>query len=90
MIFLIQGYYLAFLGILIGNVVAFILSYLQLKFGIITLPETIYYLSKAPIAINWRNYVLVSGITFVLCALTSFLPSYIAARISPLTSLRFD
>ncbi|MGE5400955.1 MAG: FtsX-like permease family protein [Ignavibacteriales bacterium] len=89
-VFIYQGLYISFIGILIGNLLAYLLSILQDKFDLVTLPETVYFMSKAPILIEWQNYLLVSAGTFVLCFLSTLIPSYIASKINPISALRFN
>ncbi len=89
-IFIIQGVALALTGIIIGNLLAFILSELQNKFEIISLPEQIYYLSSVPISINAETYFLISGVGIILAIIASFIPSYVASRIQPITAIKFD
>ncbi|MGE5497194.1 MAG: ABC transporter permease, partial [Syntrophothermus sp.] len=89
-IFLVQGIYLSIAGILLGNLIAYILSILQDKFDLISLPESVYFMSKAPILIDWQNYLFVSLATFALCIIAALIPSYIASRIRPISALRFE
>ncbi|MBN2571002.1 MAG: ABC transporter permease [Ignavibacteriales bacterium] len=89
-IFIYQGIYLSLIGIILGNLIALAISIIQLKFNLISLPDDIYFISNVPIIIEWQNYALISGITFLLCLLSSFLPSYIASKINPITAIRFE
>ncbi|HPI37819.1 MAG TPA: ABC transporter permease [Ignavibacteriaceae bacterium] len=88
-IFLYQGVFLGFVGVLAGNLLSYLLLVLQLKFNIITLPAEIYFTSTVPILIEPFTFVLVSVIAFVLSVLSSLLPSYIASRLNPVSTLRF-
>jgi lipoprotein-releasing system permease protein len=89
-IFLFQGIYLSLIGIFIGNLIAYILSILQDKFDLVSLPESVYFMSKAPILIEWHNYLIVSAATFALCIVAALIPSYIASKIRPISALRFE
>ena len=89
-IFLLQGVSLALIGIAIGNILAFSLSYIQNEFKVIRLPEEIYYLSSVPININLEIYILISILGLLISFLTSLIPSYIASRIQPLTAIKFN
>jgi len=89
-IFLFQGIYLAIVGIILGNILAYILTYLQLHFRIITIPSSVYMMSTVPIDMNIYTFVLVSVITFMLCILASVIPSFIAARVKPISAIRFN
>jgi lipoprotein-releasing system permease protein len=89
-IFLYQGFYLGVIGILAGNILAFILSILQLKYKLISLPGSIYFINAVPISINPLHYLLVSAITITLCLIIAFIPSKIASNIKPIKAIRFD
>lgn len=89
-IFIYNGLYIAGMGIIIGNAAAFILSLLQQKYEIISLPDTVYFLSTVPITFNLLNYAAVSVIALILSLLASVIPSYIAAKIKPISAIRFE
>lgn len=89
-IFLFQGVFLAIAGIIIGNILAFILSYIQIHFNLITIPSSVYMMSKVPVELSLLTYLEVSIITFILCILASFVPSFIASRIQPIKAIRFN
>ena len=89
-IFVYQGCYLAIVGILIGNIIAFVLTELQLRFKLISIPSSVYFMSSVPIFISAQNFLIVSVITFALCIIASLMPSYIASKIQPVSTLRFN
>lgn len=89
-IFLLHGFYLTALGVLIGNVLAFTLSLIQDKFGIISLPEMVYFVTKVPIFISINNYLIVTGITVIVSMTAALLPAIVASRIKPISAIRFD
>ena len=43
------------------------LGWLQLHYGIITLPEDIYYMHYAPVRIVWWQVAAIDGATLALC-----------------------
>jgi len=88
-IFLFNGIILCLWGLLIGNGIALLFSYLQSEFHLIPLPANVYFISYVPIDILPVNYLLVSSITFVVSMLTSFIPAYIASKLKPVNALRF-
>ncbi len=87
-IFFLQGLFISVAGIIIGNILGYGLCLLELHYNLIKLPE-IYYMSRVPILINWNAGLLITGITFLLSLLVTILPSYLASRLNPVTSLRF-
>jgi lipoprotein-releasing system permease protein len=89
-IFLLQGMVLALAGILLGNFIGFMLMEIQLKFNIITLPSSVYFMSKVPIELALPVFAGVSLLTLLLSIIASVIPSFIASRISPISSIRFN
>lgn len=77
-------------GLLIGNVIGLSLCILQQKFGIISLPQESYYLSKAPIDLQLGWVTTLNLITLIVCSLFLLLPSRIISGISPLKAIRFS
>lgn len=89
-IFIIQGLVLASIGILIGNFLALTFSLLQKHFNIISLPDTVYFLSSVPITIDLYHYILVDSITLILAFFAAYIPSRIAGKTNPISSIKFN
>jgi lipoprotein-releasing system permease protein len=88
-VFLLQGIFLSLIGIAAGNILAYILLEIQQTYQIISIPSSVYFMSTVPIEMTWQIFLGISFITFILCILVAVIPSYIASRISPVSSLRF-
>ena len=88
--FLYHSTFISIAGIIIGVILSLMLSYLQLKFDIISIPGKIYFVSKVPMSIELKNYIFVSAATFIISFTASLLPAWIASKIKPITAIRFD
>lgn len=88
-VFILQGIFLAIIGIILGNVLAILIMGIQLEFNVISLPSSVYFVSTVPILLKWYTFAGVSALTLVLCIIASLIPSYIASRVQPVNSLRF-
>jgi len=88
-IFAYQGFQIGLYGVAAGCVLSFVFCFLQQQFKFIHLKGEIYFLDALPIFISPVHYVLVALITFVLVLLASVLPALIAAKIKPVSALRF-
>ncbi|MCX7798630.1 MAG: ABC transporter permease [Melioribacter sp.] len=89
-IFLLHGIYLTLMGLICGNIFAYLLTIIQEKFNIISLPEKIYFVTKVPLYVSFENYLIVSAITALISLLASLIPAYIASKLQPVTAIRFD
>ncbi|HTL07772.1 MAG TPA: FtsX-like permease family protein [Chitinophagaceae bacterium] len=88
-IFLYQGAIITFTGILLGDIVAWLLIWIQQRYGLIKLQEEMYYISKAEMRPEWWHFVLVDAITFVVCLLILIIPTLIIRRIQPVRAIQF-
>ena len=89
-IFLYNAAYLISRGLLLGNLIALALLFLQKTFGIIKLNPQNYYVSEVQVDINFLHMLLLNLGTIVICLLVLLIPSYIITKISPVKAIRFD
>jgi lipoprotein-releasing system permease protein len=88
-IFLLQGTVIAAIGIFLGNVLAYVLCWVQVTFKPLSLPSDIYFMNTVPILIRPEHFIIVSIVVLLLCVAASFVPSRAAAQLDPTTTLRF-
>jgi len=88
-IFLLEGFFVAIVGLVIGISLSLIFAWLQTTYQIIPLSEQNYYMAYAPVEPHMLDFFLVTGVTFVLCALASWLPARIAAKTDPLKVIAY-
>jgi lipoprotein-releasing system permease protein len=87
-IFFLQGMFISIAGIIIGNILGYGICLLQLKYNLIAIPE-IYYMSTVPLEINAGIGITITLIAVLLSMVVTVVPSYLASRLNPITSLRF-
>jgi lipoprotein-releasing system permease protein len=90
LIFVYQGIFLAIIGIILGNIIALLLMGIQLEYNIISIPSSVYFMSSVPIELSLDIFIGISLLTFILCIAAASIPSFIASKIKPVTSLRFS
>lgn len=88
-IFITEGATIGILGTLIGNVIAFALSWLESTYHFFKLKSDIYFMTSVPISIEWQHYAMVSAIALALALSATLIPARISARMRPLKALRF-
>ena len=89
-VFLYNAFYLMTRGLFWGNVIGIGLLLIQKYFGIIKLNPENYYVSEAPVYLNWMYIVALNIGTIAICLLVLLIPSYIITKISPVKAIRFD
>jgi len=88
-IFLLEGLLVAFTGLIIGIGISLLFYWLQITYQIIPLSEENYYMSTAPVEPHLLDFIIVSIVTILLCALASWMPARIAAKTDPVKVLSF-
>lgn len=88
-IFLLEGLFVAGMGLAIGIALSLIFAWLQSTYHLIPLSEQNYYMSYAPVEPHMLDFVIVTVVTVVLCALASWLPARIASRMDPLQVIAY-
>lgn len=88
-IFLYHGAIITFLGLFFGNIAGLLISWLQIKFGFIQLPEDAYYISQAAVNIVWWQILAVNVGTFIICFLVLLIPTLIVRKIQPVRAIQF-
>ncbi len=89
-IFLYNATYLILKGLFLGNLIGLALCLIQLKFGLLTLPEESYYISVVPINLNFSHILLLNIATLAVCVLMLIIPSLVITKISPVKAIRYD
>jgi len=87
-IFLMNGTIIAIVGILLGNVFAFSICWLQLEYQFFSLPSTIYFMKTVPIYFKIENFAIVSLISFVMCIIAAYIPARLASKLDPIKAIR--
>ena len=89
-IFLYNAFYLIVRGLFWGNLIGIGLILIQQYFGIVKLNPENYYVSVAPVDLNWLYLLGLNLGTILICLLVLLIPSYIITKISPVKAIRFD
>ena len=89
-IFVYLAVYLSVRGLIIGNSIALLLTFLQFKFSIISLDPQTYYMSTVPIYFDFQQILLLNLFAILICYLILIIPSMIISRISPIKAIRFQ
>lgn len=89
-IFLFYAAYIVIVGLFWGNLIGLGLCVLQDQFEFIKLSEENYYLSVAPVEIQFWSVLLINIGTLVVTLVFLIVPSYLVTNISPVKAIRFN
>jgi lipoprotein-releasing system permease protein len=88
-IFLYYAAFIIVVGLLLGNAIGLLLCWAQKTFEFVKLDEESYYLSVAPIDVDWMTVAGLNVGTFLITLVFLVVPSYLVTRIDPVKAIRF-
>jgi len=89
-IFLLNASNIIVRGMLWGNIIGIGLCFLQQQFGLIKLPEESYYVSVAPVQLDWVWILMLNLGTFLVSIIFLIIPSLFVSSIRPIKAIRFN
>ena len=89
-VFLYNAGYLILKGLFWGNLIGLSILMAQKYFGFITLNSETYYVSEAPVYIDFWYILLLNICTLLLCLLMLILPTLLITKIDPVKSIKFE
>lgn len=88
-VFLYQAALILIRGMFWGNLLALGICYLQEKYRFIRLNEADYYLSYAPVNLDWSAVALINAGALLIVTVFLLIPALTVAGITPLRAIRF-
>ncbi len=87
-IFLTRAFYLVISGMAVGNLLGFVLAYIQFQFKTIPLDPVNYFVAYVPVYFNWTKLILLNVLSVLMITLLLMIPSFFISRVSPEKTLR--
>jgi len=87
-IFFIQGVTVGLLGTLLGLSIGFVLSFIQYKYQVISLPGDIYTISSLPVKMQILDFVAIGLAAIAITLISSIYPAWRAAKYTPIDAIR--
>ena len=97
-IFILQGSIVGISGIIAGNIIGLFLAinaenifpWLEKTFNFNIMPSDVFYISVLPSEVRVFDIVLISVISIFISVISTIYPSYRAASVLPIDSLRYE
>ncbi len=89
-LFLYNASYLIACGLFWGNLIGIGILLLQKQFEFLKLDPSVYYVTVAPVYLDWTYVVFLNLMTFVLCLLMLLIPSFLISKIVPVKAIQFE
>ena len=89
-VFVLMGFIIGFTGIILGDILGFILCEIISKYQFIKLPSEIYYITTIPVQFDPLTVVIIDVLALFISVLAAFYPASKAVKIKPAEILRYQ
>ena len=89
-IFIYNSLYILLNGLFWANLFVVLFTFFQKRFHLISLDETIYFMSSVPVKFDVFSMFIINIGTIIICYLVLIIPTILIAKISPAKSIRFE
>ena len=88
-IFRKQGLYIGLIGCGIGGALGLLLSWSQMKFGLVKLSSA-FIIDAYPVVVSPLDVIIILSCSLVLCILASWYPAHRASQVQPADAVRYE
>ena len=89
-IFMFEGLLIGIIGTLLGVIIGYVICYIQIKYNIYPLDPSQYKIDSLPIEVRFSDFFFISGVSMLLSFLASLYPAKRAAKINPISAIKWE
>ena len=89
-LFFFEGGIVGLLGVSLGVALALLLGWIQVRFGLLSIPEEVYFMGNLPILFTIGHVLTVGLFGFIAAVTASLYPAWKASGIQPAEAVRYE
>ncbi len=89
-IFMFEGLLIGIIGTLLGIIIGYLVCYIQINYNIYPLDPSQYKIDSLPIELRVLDFFFISGVAMLLSFLASLYPAKRAAKINPISAIKWE
>ena len=89
-LFFFEGGVVGLLGVSLGVALALLLGWIQVRFGLLSIPEEVYFMGNLPILFTIKHVLTVGLFGFISVVTASLYPAWKASGIQPAEAVRYE
>lgn len=89
-IFMFEGLLIGIIGTILGAIIGYLVCYIQIKYNIYPLDPSQYKIDSLPIELRLSDFLFIGGIAMLLSFLASLYPAKRAAKVNPISAIKWE
>lgn len=89
-IFMFEGLLIGLIGTVLGVIIGYGICYLQIKFNIYPLDPAQYKIDSLPLDLRISDFFFISGASMLLSFFASLIPAKRAAKVNPISAIKWE
>ncbi len=89
-IFVIESLLIGITGTVLGFALALTFTWAQNQFGLISIPEEVYFMKNLPILLNIRNFIYIGAGAIFFSLIATIYPAYKATKLEPVEAIQYE
>ncbi len=89
-IFMFEGLLIGIIGTLLGVIIGYLICYIQINYNIYPLDPSQYKIDSLPMEVRFYDFFFISGASMILSFLASLFPAKRAAKVNPISAIKWE
>jgi len=89
-IFVQESFLIGISGVILGFLLTLLLSWLQNNYGLISIPEEVYFMKNVPVLLRIKDFVIIGGAALFCSLLATIYPAFKASSVFPSEIIHYE
>ncbi|MCF7885404.1 MAG: ABC transporter permease [Candidatus Marinimicrobia bacterium] len=89
-IFVQESIIIGLAGIALGFLLTFLFSWLQNQYGLVSIPEEVYFMQRVPVLLRLKDFIIIGSIALLCSVLATIYPAFKASNVYPNEVIHYE